>query len=217
MKISKKDAALLSDRERELLQTKGPWKVRDLVKTIERVRALRDKASDLLQRQTIAVRRGKGGQRPIATNERSSAKLDLLEQALAHFRKELDAIDVESAQAVSALRQADSGARAKRSTVGKTTATRASAAAKKPAKPSAPTREQATGAKAVSKKPGARTVEDTRTPAQRRTAVAKRATAPRTPRSSKARQPVARTVAGPGAPQQFSSASRKSPAKNRRG
>jgi hypothetical protein len=217
MRLSKKDAALLSDRERDLLQAKGPWQVKDLVKTIERVRALRDKASDLLQRQTIAVRKGKAAQRPGAVNERSAGKLELLERALAQFRQELEAIDAESTQAVAAVRQADKGARSKRGGAAGSDVGRGKARSE-PREKLAATRDKPAAKRAVAKTPTTRKVEDMRPPAQRKTAVAKRATGPRPERSSKARQPIAKDIGGPGAPQLFSSASRKSrAAKSRRG
>jgi hypothetical protein len=216
MRLSKKEAALLSDRERELLQAKGPWQVKDLVKTIDRVRALRDKASDLLQRQTIAVRKGKAAQRPGAVNERSAAKLEVLERALSGFRKELETIDAESTQAVATLRNADGAPRPKRSGSSADSGRKSGNAAPAAKKPAAKREEGRT--RAVAKKPAARMVEDTRTPAQRKTAVAKRATGPQAARSSKARQPIARTLDGASAPQQFSTASRKTRAsKSRRG
>jgi hypothetical protein len=217
MRLTKKDAALLSDRERELLQAKGPWQVKDLVKTIERVRALRDKASDLLQRQTIAVRKGKGAQRPGAVNERSAAKLELLERALTQFRHDLDSIDAESTQAVAAMRLADKGARPKRGAPAQNASDKARGEKGSAARKSSAA-GKAASSRAVAKKPSKRLVEDMRSPAQRKTAVAKKRPAgPRTERSSKARQPIARSIDGPGSPQQFSSASRKSrAAKSRR-
>jgi hypothetical protein len=207
MKLSKQEAALLSDRERELLQARGPWQVKPLVRTIERVRALRDKASDLLQRQTIAVRQGKGAQRPGAANERSAAKLAVLERALAHFREALEQIDDESTQAVAALRRDDDAAGSDRTSRGSpdadTTRRRATKRATATVQPPARSR-------AVAKKPAERKVVDRRSPDERISAVAKRATVPANDRSRKARQPIARAVAGPGGPQQTSSASRKS-------
>lgn len=107
MRLTSKDIALLSASEQALLQSRGPWQVKDLVRVIERVRNVRDKASDLLRRQTVALRQGRGAERAVSANQRSQAKLDLLQRALQSFRLELEQLDAESSQAVAALRAAE--------------------------------------------------------------------------------------------------------------
>jgi hypothetical protein len=102
MKLSPSDAALLSTSERQLVESKGPWHVKDLVRLIERTRRARDKARDLLQRQTVAKRRGKGAEKNDA-NARSKAKARVFERALERFSKQLAILDAESTRAMSAL------------------------------------------------------------------------------------------------------------------
>lgn len=101
MRLTAKEAALLNDAERDLLKAKGPWRVADLVKLIRRLRTMRDRAADLLQRQALSGRSGRG--RAEATPERSAAKLALLQKALGYYRAELDVIDNESRLAVGEL------------------------------------------------------------------------------------------------------------------
>lgn len=101
MRISSPEAVLLSVRELDLLRSKGPWHVKELVALIRRTRDLRDKQRDLIQRQTIATAKrgsGKGG-RSGSDNARTVAKERVLARAVEHFEKQLAAIDRDSTQA----------------------------------------------------------------------------------------------------------------------
>jgi hypothetical protein len=155
MKLSRSNAALLSAEERRLVEASGPWQVKDLVRAIERTRRLRDKARDLLQRQSIASRRSgsRGGAR--TENARSDARVRLFERALDGFRAQLAKLDLDSTRAMrdvgadSPAGRMASARKADRSAATKT-------AAKKPAAKKATAKKgaakKATAKKAVAKK-----------------------------------------------------------------
>lgn len=105
MKLSATDAALLSDRERKMVQSTGPWQVKDLVSLIKRLRDLRDKQRDLEQRQRIRSARttGSKGGRSGSANARTGDKGKVLDRALKHFEAELARLDRDSSDAVRAL------------------------------------------------------------------------------------------------------------------
>jgi len=159
MKISASDAALLTARERAMLQSTGPWHVRDLVSLIKRLRDLRDKQRQLGQRQVIASARAAKG-KAAAGNARTLQKGRVLDSALKHFEAELDAINTESSAASSALKVKGKPAKAlkgKKAAVAKSTAKKA---AKKPATKKATVKKAAakktTVRKAPAKKPAAK-------------------------------------------------------------
>lgn len=105
MKLSATEAALLSDRERKMVQSTGPWQVKDLVSLIKRLRDLRDKQRDLEQRQRIRSARSTGskGGRSGSANARTGDKGQVLDRALKHFEAELARLDHDSSEAVRAL------------------------------------------------------------------------------------------------------------------
>lgn len=160
MKISASDAALLSARERAMVQSTGPWHVSDLVSLIKRLRDLRDKQRQLGQRQVIASARAAKG-KAAAGNARTLQKGRVLDRALKHFEGELEAINSQSSAASSELKTKAKPAKkasakkltGKKAAVAKSAAKKASSdkpAAKKPAakKPAAK--------KATVKKPAAK-------------------------------------------------------------
>lgn len=102
MKVSAKQAVLLSVREREMIESKGPWQVKQLVTLIKRSRDLRDKHRQLAQRQSIAATR-RNLQKPSATNVRTDQKAELFDRALKHFEAELDKLNTESTAAAREL------------------------------------------------------------------------------------------------------------------
>lgn len=206
MKLTKKEAALLSDRERALVESKGPWQVKPLAQAIKRVRELRDRAADLLQRQTIANRQGSGSKRVAAPNARSGDKLAVLDKALAHLRQALEAIDAESSQAIAELRSAERASRASRSAAKKAAGGKASMA---PA--AAPPARKAAG-KAAAPRSGAVASKA----AQSTPAKPARGKAPVKAISGKARAPIVRSLPGAGSAPPSGAASRRTRAKKSR-
>jgi len=211
MKLTKKEAALLSDRERALLESKGPWQVKPLAQSIKRVRELRDRAADLLQRQTIANRQGSGSKRVAAPNARSGDKLAVLDKALAQLRQALEAIDAESSQAIAELRGAERASRASRAAAKKAVGGRtpkASAAVATPARKAAAKsagKTAASGSGAMASK----AVKSTPTKPARSKAPVKAI-------SSKARAPIVRSLPGSGSAPPSGAASRRTRAKKSR-
>jgi hypothetical protein len=182
MKLSPSDAALLSPAERELVEAKGPWHVKDLVRSIERTRRLRDKSRDLLQRQTISKRRQGKGDLGKDANARSGAKVRVFERALENFQKQLAAIDADSSSAMSSMKAADkaskpgkranpmskkAAARKAEQSAGKKSATKKSAGKKSTAKKGATSKAPAK--KAPAKKTGARKSAAGKSPASKGT------------------------------------------------
>ncbi|TDK26016.1 hypothetical protein E2F46_05285 [Luteimonas aestuarii] len=105
MKLSATDAALLSDCERKMVQSTGPWQVKDLVSLIKRLRDLRDKQRDLQQRQRIRSSRTTGSKdgRSGRANVRTGDKSKVLDRALKHFEAQLAKLDRESSSAMRSL------------------------------------------------------------------------------------------------------------------
>lgn len=169
MKISATDAALLSARERAMLQSTGPWHVRDLVSLIKRLRDLRDKQRQLDQRSVAASARSAKG-KSAAVNARTKRKGEVLDKALKHFEGELESINKQSSAAASELKTATKVA--KKAAGKKTTAKKA--AVKKPG-----------AKKAASKKPAAKK-------AVARKAVAKKGAAAKPARKAPAAKPGAK-------------------------
>jgi len=182
MKISRSDAALLTARERAMLQSTGPWHVRDLVSLIKRLRGLRDKQRQLAQRQAIASARDAKGKRA-AGNARTMKKGAVLDRALKHYEAELAKLDQQSSAATRALKvstKPPAKAAAGKATGKKAAASRSVAkktAAKKPAA------KKAAAKKPVTKKPAAKKAATkkpaTKKPAAKK-AVAKKAVAGKT-------------------------------------
>jgi hypothetical protein len=203
MKLSSADAALLSPEERALVRASGPWQVKDLVRTIERTRRLRDKARDLLQRQTVATRRSGRGNERKAPNARSADRARVFERALDDFRRQLAALDADSSQAMREV-GADAGSRrtARKSATGKSArkaAAKKSATKKSTARKS--TAKKATGKpaarKSAAKKPAAKKSTANKSTAKKSTA--KKATAKKsTARKSPAKKSAARKTSATG-------------------
>lgn len=105
MKLSASDAALLSERERAMLRSTGPWYVADLVSLIKRLRDLRDKQRQINQRSVVASARSAKG-KAAAVNARTVKKALILDKALKHFEGELEAINRQSTAAAAALKAA---------------------------------------------------------------------------------------------------------------
>jgi len=160
MKISASDAALLTARERAMVQSTGPWHVSDLVSLIKRLRDLRDKQRQLGQRQVIASARAAKG-KAAAGNARTLQKGRVLDRALKHFEGELEAINSQSSAASSELKAKGKPARkaSPKKLTGKKAAVAKSAAKKAASEKSAakkPAAKKATAKKAASTKPAAK-------------------------------------------------------------
>ena len=98
MKLTTKQAALLSVRERQLIESKGPWQVKQLAGLIRRTRELRDKQQQQIQRQTIVAVRG-GTRGPGEQSARSQEKAQVFDRALQYFETELHQLNTESTSA----------------------------------------------------------------------------------------------------------------------
>jgi len=160
MKISASDAALLTARERAMVQSTGPWHVSDLVSLIKRLRDLRDKQRQLGQRQVIASARAAKG-KAAAGNARTLQKGRVLDRALKHFEGELDAINRQSSAASSELKVKGKPAKkaSPKKLTGKKAAVAKSAAKKAASEKSAankPAAKKASAKKAAAKKPTAK-------------------------------------------------------------
>jgi hypothetical protein len=103
MKLTAKQAALLSDRERSMLASKGPWQIKQLVSLIKRSRELRDKYRHQAQRQSIAAA-NRTLQKPDAANARTLQKADIFDNALKQFEAELAKISSECTAAMRELK-----------------------------------------------------------------------------------------------------------------
>lgn len=103
MKLTAKQAVLLSDRERDMLAGKGPWQIKQLVALIKRSRELRDKYRHQAQRQSIAAT-NRTLQKPDAANARTLQKADIFDNALRQFEAELAKISTECTAAMRELK-----------------------------------------------------------------------------------------------------------------
>ena len=103
MKLTAKQAALLSDRERSMLASKGPWQIKQLVSLIKRSRDLRDKYRHQAQRQSIAAT-SRTLQKPDAANARTMQKADNFDAAPKQFEAELAKISSECSAAMRELK-----------------------------------------------------------------------------------------------------------------
>ena len=125
MKLTAKQAALVSDRERDMLTSKGPWEIKQLVSLIKRSRELRDKYRHQAQRQVIAATQ-KNLQKPSSANARTMQKAELFDRALKQYEAELGKI---GSECTTALRELKIG----KNPVRKKTEAKRKAAAKQPA------------------------------------------------------------------------------------
>ncbi|MEL1262973.1 hypothetical protein [Pseudoxanthomonas putridarboris] len=130
MRISPAQAALLNARERQLLDTNGPYEIRQLVSLIKRTRELRDKQRDLAQRHRIAAT-GRSQSKDSAAVVRTRQKEQLFDKALKHYQAHLEKLDRECDAAMDELGMGKQAASTKRRTA-KTT--HKAAAPAKPAK-----------------------------------------------------------------------------------
>ncbi|MCG6116603.1 MAG: hypothetical protein MEQ07_00140 [Aquimonas sp.] len=217
MKLSRAEANLLSAAELDMVRSKGPFEVKSLVRLIQRLRNLRDKATDLVQRQAIAIARSTGTKRGNTgkANVRTGDKAEVLTRALRHFEEQLAKLDAESSAAVKSLKAEAKAKPAKKAAPAKAPAKKAPAkkavAKKAPAKkaPASKAAAKPAAKKAAARKPAA--------PAAAAAADGAAGGPPVNAISSKARQRLPKTVAGPDKGQLKSVASRKSPSKGKRG
>lgn len=226
MKLTAAEARLLSTAEVELVRSKGPFEVKSLVRLIQRLRNLRDRASDLLRRQAVAMARNtgsKGGETGNA-NARSGDKVEVLGRALRYFEEHLAKLDAESTAAMKALRAEAKAEKAKKAEAAKAAADKApakkSAARKittrKPAAKKAAARQAA--AKPATRKANAANAEAGNSgAAPAAPAEANSGGAPVQTISSKARRRLPKTIPGPDSGQLKSVASRKSPTRHKHG
>lgn len=166
MKLSAAESALLSARERDMLQSKGPWNVKDLVNLIKRVRDLRDKQRQLTQRQKIASARSTGSKTGASgtANARTAQKGRVFDRALTHFEGQLDKLNKESTAAAASLDVGNVGTRSSKvaKKAVKKTAKRAAgkaatkSAKKSPAKKSPAKKSGGKAAKAPARKTAAK-------------------------------------------------------------
>ncbi|MBD9369990.1 hypothetical protein [Xanthomonas sp. XNM01] len=152
MRISPAQAALLTARERQLLETTGPYEVKQLVTLIKRTRELRDKQRDLAQRHRIAATQ-RSQSKASAVVARTLKKEALFERALLHYEAQLEKINRECSSAMSELRIGTSTRKtARTSRTTKTgTARKASKATKTTRAKTAAKARSGTTTKAVSK------------------------------------------------------------------
>lgn len=145
MRISPTQAALLTARERQLLETTGPYEVRQLVSLIKRTRELRDKQRDLAQRHRVAATQ-RSQSKASAVVARTLKKEQLFGRALLHFEAQLEKIDRECSSAMSELRigAAAAPAKARKAAAGKVSKATKSVRAKKAAKARTATTKAAT-------------------------------------------------------------------------
>jgi len=103
MKLTKKQAELLTARERQMVESRGPWNVKSLVSLIKRTREVRDKYRQLEHRQSKAASRRITDS--ITTgNARTAQKAELFDRALHGFESDLHALNGESTAAARELK-----------------------------------------------------------------------------------------------------------------
>lgn len=103
MKITNKQAELLTARERQMVQSNGPWEVKALVSLIKRTREVREKYRQLEHRQAKAASR-RASDSMTAGNARTTQKADLFDRALHGFEAHLHALNCESTAAARELK-----------------------------------------------------------------------------------------------------------------
>lgn len=103
MKLTKKQAELLTARERQMLQSKGPWEVKSLVSLIKRTRDVRDKYRQMEHRQAKAASRQASDSMTVG-NVRTAQKAELFDRALHGFEAELHALNCDSTAAARELK-----------------------------------------------------------------------------------------------------------------
>jgi len=102
MRITPAQAAVLSARERQLLESRGPYEVKQLVTLIRRTRELRDKQRDLVQRQRLAATT-RSRSKDSASVARTLKKEQLFTRALEHFEGQLQSLNRDCTEAMREL------------------------------------------------------------------------------------------------------------------
>lgn len=103
MKLTKKQSELLTARERQMLESKGPWEVKSLVSLIKRTREVRDKYRQLEHRQAKSASRSVSGSMTEG-NARTAQKAEIFDRALHGFESDLHALNAESTAAARELK-----------------------------------------------------------------------------------------------------------------
>lgn len=102
MRMTPAQSALLNAREKQLLQARGPFEVKQLGTLIRRTRELRDRQRDLAQRQRVAAT-SQGRSKDSATITRTLRKEQLFSRALEHYEAQLERMNRESSDVMSEL------------------------------------------------------------------------------------------------------------------
>jgi hypothetical protein len=102
MRMTPAQSALLNAREKQLLQTRGPYEVKQLATLIRRTRELRDRQRDLAQRQRVAATT-QGRSKDAATITHTLRKEQLFSRALEHYEAQLSRINRESSDVMGEL------------------------------------------------------------------------------------------------------------------
>ena len=102
MRITPAQAAVLTMRERQLLESRGPYEVKQLAALIRRTRELRDKQRDLVQRQRLAAT-GRNLSKDSASVARTVKKEQLFTRALEHFEGQLRSLNRDCTEAMREL------------------------------------------------------------------------------------------------------------------
>jgi len=177
MRITPAQAAVLSERERQLLESRGPYEVKQLVTLIRRTRELRDKQRDLVQRQRVAATT-RSRSKDSASVARTVRKEEIFSRALEHFEEQLQSLNRQCTEAMRELslkaRRAPVKKAAAAPAAGRKTATRKAArpaAAKKTATRTTATKRTGTASKATKKSaaPATRTARGGRSAEKART------------------------------------------------
>ncbi|WP_447729486.1 hypothetical protein [Pseudoxanthomonas suwonensis] len=112
MRMTPAQSALLNAREKQLLQARGPFEVKQLGTLIRRTRELRDRQRDLAQRQRVAAT-GQGRSKDSATIARTLRKEQLFSRALEHYEAQLARINRESSDVMGELALGNTAAAAR--------------------------------------------------------------------------------------------------------
>lgn len=103
MKLTPKQAELLTVRERQMVESKGPWDVKSLVSLIKRTRDACDKYRQLGHRQAKATSR-QATDTMTAANARTDQKAGLFDRALIEFESALHTLNCDSTAAARELK-----------------------------------------------------------------------------------------------------------------
>lgn len=131
MRMTPAQSALLNAREKQLLQTRGPYEVKQLATLIRRIRELRDRQRDLAQRQRVAAT-SQGRSKDSATITRTLRKEQLFSRALEHYEAQLERMNRESSDVMSELALGNNAAASRAGRRATTAAAPAKTSARKP-------------------------------------------------------------------------------------